>query len=308
MDEYKEEVHGYEINGYDVHTYCKTNEIGKKDKYICSIFFGTAMKKFCITAKYTHMKPDEIYIDRIEQHNECILNTSLEKVLSGTIKLVKLCLFTLKTMFPNVKYYRFMDDSKIYCDGEKSGNMMSMAYDYILKYNKTWYQTHFHATLPQESIKIYTDSLAVLDEPIEPSPTKELLDGMEPYMDIYRVSSTPREFMNALRKQLKDNYCKEVGKWLTRYMIYIRIKLKQDEWYIPADKITKPDGYSIHQMDNATAHRKLHGGYRNTRKRSTDKRITKSSRSTSHRKKTSTIGIVSREDVRYIMGAYKDFM
>lgn len=65
MNEYKEEIHGYKIRGYGISTYCKTNEVGK-NKYTCSISFGTAMKKFCVNAKYTHTKPDEIYIDRIE--------------------------------------------------------------------------------------------------------------------------------------------------------------------------------------------------------------------------------------------------
>ena len=303
IGDYKEEVHGYESRGYGIRTYCKTNELGKNDNYVCSISFGTGMKKFCITAKYNHKKPYEIYIDRVERHDDCILNTSLAKVLSGTVKLVRICLFTLKTMFPNVKHYRFMDDSKIYCDGIHSKNMMSMAYDYILKYNKTWYQHHFHATLPSDSLKIYTDSLAVLDEPIELASSKELLDGMGPYMDIYRVSHTPREFINKLRTQLGANYCKEVGKWLTRYMVYIGIILRQDEWYIPADKIIKPDEYKINQIDNATVHRKLHGGNQKTRKH-----IRKSLRTTPYRKRVSKYGIVSREDVRYIMGFSKDFM
>lgn len=212
----------------------------------------------------------------------CLIDTSLAKVTEGTIKLVKLCLFTMKLMFPNVKRYRFLDDSTIYCDGDKT-NMMSMAHDHILKYNKTWYQLHFHATLPAYSLGIYTNSLLLLDEPIEPVSSKEFIDGILPYMDTYKASHTPREFMNKLCKQLGADYCKEVGKWLKQYMAYIGVRVMQDEWFIPADKIETPDGYKILQLENANVIEKLHGGKLLTRKH----------------KKAPTYSMLSRDNPRF---------
>ncbi len=184
-------ISGYEISGYNMKLYCKITEYGiDTDYYKCTMSFGSGFRKFCLIASYSKQKPYEIYIDRIEKKDLCIINDKLSNFIDGTVKLVKIALWTMKQMYPHVKKYTLKDDSQIYCDGENSEDSMHMAYDYILKYNETWYQKKFNAELsgfiskviskndPLTKIISEKDSLMnmsyssfiILDEPITPLP------------------------------------------------------------------------------------------------------------------------------------------
>ena len=92
----------------------------------------------------------------------------------------------------------------------------------------------------------YLDSLVVLDQPsipyenaIDPFPT------LERYREDYLATSTPREFISHIRNRLKttEAYCMEVNGWFEGYMKFLDIKAFKEEWFIPIEVITKPDGY-----------------------------------------------------------------
>jgi hypothetical protein len=257
-------IRGYEVHGYGMRTYCKITEYGiDTPNYKCTVSFGRGIKKFCMTAAYDITKPYEIYIDRIHKKDICTLDQDLSHYEDGTVKLVTLCFYTLTLLYPHVKKYTFQDSSQIYCNGEDSKETMSMSFDYILKYNQTWYQKKFGAALPgyhEESGKIddnsymdlYMKSLSVLD-----APRKEYLlicdsfPAIDDYKEEYELATTPREFITTLRKKLGKKYCETVGKWLNGYMLLLRVNIFSNEWYIAKDKIKTPSRFKVLKLNEA---------------------------------------------------------
>jgi hypothetical protein len=267
MNDRTSTVTQYEINGYGLRMYCKVTEYGiNTEAYKSTISFGTGIKKFCLIAAYFKQKPNEIYIDRVEKKDVCTIGKPLGSFEEGTVKLVKVALWTMKNMYPAVVKFTLRDDSQIMCDGENSKDKMSMSYDYILKYNETWYQNKFNAELPgfisktrnknskltivnseENSLmaNVY-NSFKVLDEPITPLPLViDLLPMLNTYKEEYESSTTPRQFIDKLRTKLENKYCNTVGKWLNSYMLYLHIDIEMNKWYILEKYIKKPESYSI---------------------------------------------------------------
>jgi hypothetical protein len=302
-------ISGYEISGYNMKLYCKITEYGIDTEYYkCTMSFGTGFGKFCLIASYSKQKPYEIYIERIEKRDLCVINDKLSNFEEEMDKLVKIALWTMKKMYPHVKKYTLKDNSQIYCDGDGSKDTLHMAYDYILKYNETWYQRKFNAELPG-FISKHTDetntrltriiskedslmensysSFSILDEPIAPlALVTDLLPSLIKYSDEYNSSETPRVFIEKLRVKYKDTYCKEVGKWLNQYMNYLNIKFFMEEWYILETSIQKPTHYSAKRLSTMNMKQKMNGGTR---------------------KKQTKYGIISECNLhRSFIGVYKD--
>jgi hypothetical protein len=149
-------IKAYKISGYNINLYCKISEYGiDTNNYMCSMSFGTGNKKFCLTAIYKALNPFEIYIDRVEKNDLCIIDNKLSDIDEGLVKLVKLSLLFIKKIYPHVTRLTFHDDSQIYCNNvralqsltlrENKLDKLSLAYDYIIKYNQTWYEKNFKA-------------------------------------------------------------------------------------------------------------------------------------------------------------------
>ena len=189
--------------------------------------------------------PTVAYIDRVEYDNVCSLDGPLKRKV-GIQNLVAAGLWTIKNRYPDIQIFTLKDDNYIECEENSKMYKMSLAYDYILKYNQTWYQKLFQATLPEPILRTFTDSLEVLDKPLYHIEfmLESGLDYLKKYKDIYAKSSSPREFMNKLRESYPSSYCKEVCKWLTRYMDYLDIKLYYDLWYISVSTM-QPEEYSL---------------------------------------------------------------
>jgi hypothetical protein len=279
---------GYNVYGYGMKLYCKITEYGiDTPNYKCSMAFGTGFKKFCVVAAYDCKKPYEIYIDRVEKKDKCTINNSLSSFLEGSVNFVKVSLWAMTKLYPHVEKYTFKDDSQIYCDGENSKDTMHLGFDYILKYNETWYQSKFGAELPgfiskhknkntgliviksdkNSLMKSVYDSFKSLDEELVPI---ELVSDLIPYIldykQEYNMSKTPREFINKLRKKLGNKYCNNVGKWLNNYMLYLKIDIEMGKWYIPKESIIQPSEFSMIRMSDENVKHKLNGGRRETRK------------------------------------------
>ncbi len=258
-------ISGYDIRGNGLHLYCKIIEYGiDTDYYKCTMLFGTGMRKFCLTASYDKKNPYEIYIDRVEKHDVCILDGRLSNVGDGTAKLVKIALWTMKQLYPHVKQYTFKDTSQIHCDGEQSNDRMHMGYDYILKYNQTWYQKKFKAELDSEIYaEKFNKSLKALDEHIVPLDlVKDIFpEFIEQYKQEYESSNTPRDFINKLRKKHGKEYCNIVGRWLNGYMEYLRIIIYTDSWLIKENNITKPANFKAIKLSSTDISSKLNRIY-----------------------------------------------
>jgi hypothetical protein len=214
--------------------------------------FGTGSKKYCVIASYSAKEPYKIYIDRVEKNEACTLNAPISKIEKGTIKLLKLALYTMKQLYPHVTHYNLQDHSKIYCSSNNKEKSISLAHDYIIKNNKTYYEENFNAILPggeelidgsgkimKDSIMYtYNKSLKILDEPC-----KEfylIVDAfpiIEKYKDEYNKSISPRDFINRLKNKYKDKYCEEIGSWLNSYMNILHISIYPEQWFILSKNI-----------------------------------------------------------------------
>lgn len=290
IDDREPILKAYEIRGFDINMYCKITEYGDPElnNYKCTMSFGTGFKKFCLIASYSQDKQNEIYIDRIQKKDICIINNKLSNIDQGTIKFVKVALWTIKLLYPHVRKYTLKDDSQVYCNGEESKETMHLGFDYILKYNETWYQNKFNAELPgfisknkienSNLINIIStpgslmesvyNSFTILDKEITPLPlVSDILPVLLKYKDEYNSSPTPREFINKLRAKLKNKYCNEVGKWLNQYMQYLHINIEMDKWYILNKYISKPRNYRAINIPTKNINTKLNGGKRCTRKK-----------------------------------------
>ena len=286
----KQTIQGYTILGYGMKTYCKVENTTYDDPVHnkTSYSFGSGRRSFCMTAACKSLSTHAIYIDRVENHQDCLLDQKkLVDVEEGTAKLVRIGLYTMHILNPAIEKFTLTDDSHLYCNGGTSGPKMSLAYESILKYNQTWYQQKYGAVLPgflsrsvspmneeknnYESIPIfineidiifyvikdsvmsvYLKSLAILDLSCEPFDSIiTSFSAIKSYRAEYNAASSPRDFMKRLReKYSKAQYCLEGFRWYRAYMEYMGIKLYDDAWYIPVNALQKQDDYNMIHKEN----------------------------------------------------------
>ena len=254
----------YKITGFNINMYCKLTEYGiNTDKYMCSMSFGSGRNKYCLNAIYKAESPYEIYIDRIEINNSCTINSLLSDFDEGLVKLVKTALFTMKKAYPHVLKYKLHDDSHIICDGINNKFKLSLAYDYILKYNQTWYENKFNAELPGllsnkkiedgSLMENYLKSLKILGIELIPYDIiTSAIPVISNYKNEYNTATSPRTFITNIRKTYKDKYCFEVSKWLNGYMKFLQIKLSPEYWFINTSNILNVPNFNSVQLSNNT--------------------------------------------------------
>jgi len=224
----------YLVKAYNKQFYCKI--IYYKASSAVTFLFG-GKTEYCIVISIRDTIRTDAYIDRIEYNVACVKDGRLEH-RPGTIDLVNAGLLTFHRFFPDIKQLTFKDDSHIYCEEGSKAYKLSMAYESILKYGKTWYEDKFKASLPANLFKQYTGSMKILDEPLDSFEFQvSRVPFMRPYEKIYRKSSSPRDFIRQLRMELGDQYCFEVGKWLTKYIEILQVTIFKDSWYISVEDI-----------------------------------------------------------------------
>jgi hypothetical protein len=274
-------IQAYKIYGYDISLYCKITEYGiNTANYLCAMSFGSGNKKFCLTAIYKASNPFEIYIDRVEKYDLCITDNKLTDIENGLVKLVKLSLFFIKMIYPHVTRLTFFDDSQIYCN-ENKFDKLSLAYDYIIKYNQTWYENKFKAELPglisakdktatNDSLMYkYFESLKELDKPLIPFEiVVNTINILQKYENEYNSSKTPREFINSLRIKYENEYCKEICKWLNSYMKVLQIKICPESWYILTSNIDDIPKFKVSKLSENNIGRIFGGKRKYTLKKS----------------------------------------
>jgi hypothetical protein len=239
----------YKLTGFDVSTYCKITRILDDDTTSLTISFGGIIC-YCIIISITPDKPTEAYIDRIES-NETYATEGVTK------QFLKIALWTIKTLFPHITTLKLHDDLHIDCTKGIKTHKLNLAYYYILKYNKTWYEEHFKAQLPDSLMRDYKDSLLILDKPVQKYELmKDRINEIEKYRYEYENAKSPRDFMNAIREKYKHAYCFEVSKWLTQYARSLKINIFHQQWHIDVSDITEPPSYTITKTDDV-----LRGGF-----------------------------------------------
>jgi hypothetical protein len=237
------------ISGFNgLRIYCKISSspvYGREEKNYTISFGGKS--EFCFIAAIKVDKPHICYIDRVEYNAACVVDGSL-KERGGTAELVKLALWTIVSKFPDVTTFTFKDDSYVHCEKGSKINKLSLAHDFIVKYNQTWYQRNFNAELPPEMASKFLESLSALDRPIDSFDfMSSRLEALRPYQTIYENSDTPRSFINSLRG---PQYCFEVGKWIEQYISLLDITTFKDSWFIRRENIAEPPNYSITETNN----------------------------------------------------------
>lgn len=255
----------YKVKGYSMDIYCKVSKFPQYGGgFKNTISFG-GKNSFCLVSKISDDKPSVCYIDRVERNSACVIDGTLEEK-GGTEILVKIALWTIKQLFPEVKRFTLQDDSNILCEKNGKIHKISLGFDYIIKYNQTWYQSKFNAKLPNVAIHLddmpindeFNNSLKILDQPLQKFDTIPLTNSLFiSTKEIYNSSSTPRNYINNLRSVYGNNYCFMVSEWFSHYMGYLGIKLHQDLWYIDADSIEEPDKFTIQETKNT-----VRGGFR----------------------------------------------
>jgi hypothetical protein len=241
------EVFKYMVRANGSEYYCKVTELIMDNNAIYTFSFG-GKGAYCFTASMSSKNNYIPYITNVEFNSECIK----DGVLKNTVDLVKAALWTMKRLFKHIDKFTLMDDSHIICDLNNRLYKLSLAYDYILKRNKTWYQYHFKASLPgsvtnsNSILGLYTKSLDILDEPCEQY--KYIIThvpAISNYKEAYISATSPRTFVKKLRDIYGENYCKEVYSWLSLYMSYIGVKLYKEDWFINASDVTEPNNYEL---------------------------------------------------------------
>jgi hypothetical protein len=248
------------VSGHNRNFYCKLTGNGQPGNLWYTFHFG-GKTKYCITISLVGSNPIEAYIDRVEYDAQCIKDGYLEKG-GGTTTLLSIALWVVITFFPSLQKIKFTDDSHIECIQGSKLKKMNLASDSILKYGMTWYERIFHATLPDTIQNAYKESLAILEKPLNDFNFQvSRLPRLEKYRDIYAASTSPKHFFEHLRKQYGSKYCEEVCDWIHMYMRLLDIELYTSMWFILKETITKPQGFSMKEMQNP-----MQGG-RYTRKR-----------------------------------------
>lgn len=278
------------IRGNDIDTYCKITQYeytdGSKNKYTFS--FGTGPLRFCMIVSIDGKDYSSAYIDRIERVEKCSKDRGLTEITDGMAKFVSLGLYTIRMMCPWVKRFTLKDNSKMICNGV-NGPSISLAYDYLLKYNMTWYQKKFGARLEgflesdtsyigetgsdvRETLMYqYLKSLEVLDKPCrEFALLRDNFPELEEYQELYNSAHSPRDFLLRVRNQFHDSasFCKGVSRWFDRYMGSLRIQLFMDSWFIPVEQIQEPAGFLVGTHVEERVLNSYRGGRRKVRQES----------------------------------------
>lgn len=234
----------YRIKSFDKTFYCKVSNYN--ENYTIS-FGGKHGYCFVVSIK---KDSEQAYIDRVEYNEACVISGKLEEN-GGMYKLICGGLYFLKETFPNIKIITLKDDSHIYCKKGSKIYKMSLAFDYILKHNKTWYQMKFNATLPSDILLLFNESLINLDGPLQDYDyIVSLIPDIKEFKNIYLESKSPRDFIQNIREIYTDDYCFKVSKWLHHFLNNVNIKLFSDLWYIDTNNIVKPEIYIISKTTN----------------------------------------------------------
>lgn len=211
-------------------------------------------------------------IPHLESEPECGIAKFLDKdEKDATTDFIRGSLQLVHHLYPSVTQFEFMDDSKIECGVKKPGlpprNMvtpLSLAYLYIAKYGKSWYEDKFNAKHINPSVyEKFRDSTKILFQPknmryeefeIQNSLNKEQKEFLKP---LYEKSISWNDFFKSVPK---NDQCKMFVNWLPFFLAkLLNYTFINNIWIINIDTMPKTDLKDITSV--------MRGGFRrNTRK------------------------------------------
>lgn len=236
--------------------YCKVTPNKNYDSTVRATVSFCGKDQSCVMISLRDITKNIGYIHKIDYNQSCVKDGSLLQN-KGLFEHINTCLYTFSKHFPDITTLYVTDDSHIYCQEDTNECHLSLAHDYILKYNQTYYEKKYGAQLPADVYEKYKTSLQELDEPLVPYEYHiQILPQLESYKEIYESSSSPRNFLQTLREIYKDRYCYEVGPWLRKYLERtLHVTHYEKEWFINPQNITRPKNYTISTTTNS-----IHGG------------------------------------------------
>lgn len=175
-----------------------------------------------------HHQLDTATIPILAWDSKCAIDKDLERGI-GTISMIRVLLSETLKRYPYIKKFTFRDNSLIPCD---NGKQISLLHLTIIKYNMSWYESHFHASIENPVYsKKYKDGLAILnDKELKMSfdDFKNKIKGFTTESDLhvlkgyYETSSTYSLFFKAiLEKEGKKRQCNLVASWIDVFLQYI---------------------------------------------------------------------------------------
>ena len=252
----------YVVKGFRKEFIAKTYYTTEYSGTISGTFTFGGLDEVCIVISLKNIHSDSAYIDRIEYNKACVKDGSLEQG-KGTFQMIHLGLWTFHILFPSITKLVFIDDSHIYCEEGSKVYKLNLAYDYIIKYNQTWYQRWFRAILPEPYMTEYMKSIKILDEPLRSFELQKIsMPYLIPYETIYKSSKSPREFIKSLRTTYKDHYCFIVGAWIDHYFMTLRVDTFKRHWLINIDLLSTSSDFKMSEITTAVG-----GGRKSRRQR-----------------------------------------
>ena len=108
-----------------------------------------------------HHQLDTATIPILAWDSKCAIDKDLERG-TGTILMIRVLLSETLKRYPYIKKFTFRDNSLIPCD---NGKQISLLHLTIIKYNMSWYESHFHASIENPVYsKKYKDGLTILND------------------------------------------------------------------------------------------------------------------------------------------------
>ena len=220
------------------------------DKLQYNVSFGGKYK--CVDITIYENEPIS-WLTGAKHHPKCA-DKNLKKGDDGTILMIKTALLFAHQVFPFIKEFRFLDDSKIEC---KKDLYIKLSTYYISKYGSTWYSLKFNA-VPTKNKRDTYERLRGLKKYLDSPKQKQkysyddfyknyvllnkqyicddILELIQSLRDIYVSSSTFREFILETDKKFENKGIFQV--WLD-YFINSNLEgsITQSDWTIKVKDI-----------------------------------------------------------------------
>lgn len=171
---------------------------------------------------------DTATIPLLAWDSKCAIDKDLERG-TGTISMINVLLSETLKRYPYVKKFTFRDNSLIPCD---NGKQISLLHLTLIKYNMSWYESHFHASIENPVYsKKYKDGLIILND-------KELKMSFDDFKNKIKAFTTEADllvlkgyyeatstyslfFKEILDKEGKKRQCNLVVSWIDMFLQYI---------------------------------------------------------------------------------------
>ena len=187
----------------------------------------------------------------------------------GTVEMTKIAIKFVKSIFPDVRNFMLKDHSKITCE---YNNTVPLYYFYLIKHDKTWYQSKFNAKpYNKDDIKLIKEAIDYMkNEPMLPLEefNKKYIIGskcrLKKFVDFiketYNKSKSYHEFINKL---ISENDCGILQYWFSYFFSkHCTFNFGESLWVISKKTIEKWPEITYKESNDPIKFLSIHeGGY-----------------------------------------------